>query len=65
MSGARIPKVHVRFDKTLQSGIWLCPGCGHENHEYLFSETIGAMEREVKDLQKVGCIECTKKFETD
>ena len=65
MPGARIPKVRVVFNQVLQSGVWVCPGCGHENHEYLFSETIGAMEREVKHLENVGCLVCTKKFNTE
>lgn len=65
MSKAEIPKVHVRFDKRSQSGVWICPGCGHENYEYLFSQTIGSMEREVDNLTNVSCIECVKKFYTE
>ena len=65
MGAEIIPKVRLKIDQYKLEVTWNCPGCGASNLLYTFSEALQALKHEIKNVDTVQCITCTKKFEVD
>lgn len=63
MGAEIIPKAIPIIDQERLEVTWNCPGCGVANLLFTFSETFQALRQEVKSIDTVQCLNCTKKFE--
>lgn len=60
-----VPTVVLKVDKDRLEVTWTCRGCGEQNICFTFSECVSALMLEIKNVDRVSCLGCCRRYEVD